>query len=607
MARPTGTELHRSFGDVIRLPIDGGDELVYAPLSRAASIVGPDRMRLLLAAGRFATLDDHAARIAARDGRDPADLLPHLGWLVRAGLLVPVGDLMDRIRASAPAEDPPPRIASIGIPTRDRPESLRAALASYVENLRAHGREVEWVVADDAASAEGRAQTRAAAAEVGKRYGVPVSYLGLEEKLAYAAAVAAHAGVPEEVAAFAIANPDGYPLTSGSNRNALLLHTAGDVVAQVDDDTRARIAPVPGQLPGLALTSQDDPSEKWFPGPDEPILPDRVVVDRAYPSFHEDLLGKTVAACVEDRRRDGLDLAGASGRFFHRLAPGGRVRMTQIGCAGDTGTGSMWFLLLQSGRSRERLLASEAAYRHAFTRRQIVRAAPRASITDGMFCMSMSIGLDARALLPPFLPVQRNCDGLFGIALRLCFPGAFSAFLPWVTEHTPSPPRTASFEAFFQSVAETASEDALCGLVAGSRVEHDRRDPRVGLRALGAMLERWGSLPLDQFEELSRVQVMRARSLDVAILDEAKRRHGGAPAYWARDVDETIARLRDALPRPSLALPVDLVRAFGDARGREANRRMVRRYGEVLRCWPDLWDAALDLRRRGVRPGVALG
>jgi hypothetical protein len=603
---PPSTELYRAFGDLIRLPLGGGDEVVYASLSRAARVVSPARLRVLLSAGGFATLDQHAARLAPVEGRDAADLRADLEALAREGLLVSATELIDRVRASGIEGEAPGRIASIGIPTRDRPESLRAALASYVENGRAHGRELEYVVSDDAGTPEGRARTRAAAAEIGARYGVPVTYLGMDERIAYAAVLAAHAGVPAPVAEFAIANPDGYPMTSGSNRNALLLHNAGDLAAQVDDDTRARIAPVPGQLPGLALTSQDDPSEKWFPGADEPAMPDRVVVDRAYPSFHEDLLGKTVAACMEERRREGLDLTGATGRFFGRLAPHGRVRMTQIGCAGDTGTGSMWFLLVQAGRSRERLLASEARYRHAFTRRQIVRGAPRASITDGVFCMSMSIGLDGRALLPPFLPVQRNCDGLFGITLRLCFPGAFSAFVPWVTEHTPSPPRSTSFDAFFRSLGQTASEDALCGLVAATPVECDRTDPRVALRALGSLLERWGSWPLAELEELVHVQVLRARSLDVAILDDTLRRYHRAPAYWARDVEEAAARLRATLPTRALGLPADLVATFGDEAGREANRRMVRRYGEVLRCWPDLWEAARDLRQRGVRPGVVL-
>jgi hypothetical protein len=45
------------------------------------------------------------------------------------------------------------------------------------------------------------------------------------------------------------------------------------------------------------------------------------------------------------------------------------------------------------------------------------------------------------------------------------------------------------------------------------------------------------------------------------------------------------------------------VAALGEAAGREGFRDLVRRYGELLRAWPDLWEAACDLRREGVRVG----
>jgi hypothetical protein len=32
--------------------------------------------------------------------------------------------------------------------------------------------------------------------------------------------------------------------------------------------------------------------------------------------------------------------------------------------------------------------------------------------------------------------------------------------------------------------------------------------------------------------------------------------------------------------------------------------RMVRRYGELLGCWPEILDAARALRAEGVRPAV---
>ncbi len=120
------------------------------------------------------------------------------------------------------------------------------------------------------------------------------------------------------------------------------------------------------------------------------------------------------------------------------------------------------------------------------------------------------------------------------------------------------------------------------------------------------MLERWGTQPLADFEEIVRVQALRARSLDLAVLDAALARHGRAPAFWARDVERAAEALRAALPEPRLAYPADLVDDFGEEAGRALFRRLCRGFGQILRAWPDLFEAARDLRRRGVRPGVAV-
>jgi hypothetical protein len=598
-------ELYRAWPDAVRLPAGGGAEAVYVPLSGAAQVLSPERARALLGCQGFATLDQHAARLAPTE---QGAMRAQLAELARQGLLVGAGELVRRLREAAPPGGArPPRIAALSIPTRNRPAEVTAALDSHITNAVAHGHALEYAVADGTESADDRARVRDALTALATRHGVAITYIGMVDGADYTTTLARRAGVPREVVEFAVQNPERCPNATGANRNALMLHAAGDLAVQVDDDTRARVAPAPGQLPGLAITSQDYPSESYFPAPGVPALPDRVVVPRSYVALHEELLGRSVSACAEDARRHGLDLEHAGGALFRRLAPGGgRVLCTQTGCAGDSGTGSMWYYLLLSGRSRERLLTSEATYRHAFTSRQVIRAAPRATLSDGLFCMSMSLGLDLRAALPPFLPVQRNSDGVFGVTLRACYRDAFFGFSPWVIEHSPAQQRASSFEDFWRSLGQCASEDTLCALILASRIEADKLDPRKSLRALGATLERWGSLPLADFEEIGRVQMMRARSLDLQLLEAALETHGNAPAFWVRDVQRTATLVRESLTRPSLAHPADLVGTFGEQEARLVMARVVRRFGELLQCWPELVEAAVALRREGVRPGQVL-
>lgn len=597
--------LVRAWHDVLRLPAGSGYELWYAPLAREARLLTPQRASLLLSCPVYATIDQHAARLAGRGLGDRAAVRRELTELARAGLLVSASDLVKRVRELVPRDAaPPPPIGAIGVPTRNRVPDTHACLASYIENGRAHGRSIEYLVAEGEVDDATRDATRASLIELARRFGVSIAHAGGPERRAYAAALAKRAGVPLDLAEFALLRSERLPNDSGGSRNAILLHFAGEMHLHVDDDTRCQLAPAPGKQPGLALTSANDPSESWFPARGAPALPDRVRVDQCYVALHEAMLGRSVAALIDGARREGLDIEGAGASFFRRLDPtGGRVLYTQLGSAGDTGTGSMWHYLLFRGPTRERLLTSEDMYRHAFTSRQSVRVVPRAAIADGGFCMGMAMGIDGRGAIPPFLPVQRNSDGLFGIVARLCHHDTFTGFVPWVIEHSPSTPRTSPFEAFFDSLGHSWGEDLLCGLVAGSHVVADHVDPARSLRALGGHLQRLGTLPLDELEEMLRVHVLRARTMDLVMLDDALRVYSGSPGYWAKDVERAITLLRAAVERRNIARSSDMEDVLGPEEARISMQRMVRRFGELCAAWPDMLAAAVELRREGVRVG----
>jgi hypothetical protein len=591
----------------------------------------------------LATLDQHAARVAAALGLAPEAARAEIAALAprgpEPGLLVPVADLVRRLGEAR--ADPPPPIVAIGFPSVRRAPSLRAAIASYVEDALRYGRVLDYVVADGAAEEAEAAPVRAVVHEIRARYGVAVAYAGREEKRRFAHALAARAGVDPALAGFALLGDDRLPYALGANRNALLLHGAGDLVLQIDDDTRCRLTAPPDPLPGLSFTSIDDPCELWpVPAHDdggaagglgarpaesaEPAEPLSwtALPDAPFVALHEELLGRAAGSAAAAARPEGLDLAGATAMLFRRIeARGGRVRVTQTGGCGDAGTGSMAHLLRLEGRSRDRMLADEAVYLRAIRARRLLRVAPRPAVGDGTACMGMALGLDARELLPPFPPAQRNADGVFGAVVRRSFLDALFGWVPWAVEHTPPEARSASLESFREGLALLGANDILRLLVAAARVEPDRdspvhdggsagsadcagsapKPPGRSLRALGDVLSRWGSLPLPDFEDLVRTHVIRARSLDLSLVDDALRRHRRAPAFWARDADHAVEAIRKAVERPGVGWPADLCSTLGDDAGRACFASLVRRYGELLNAWPDLWEAARAQRAEGVR------
>lgn len=608
VADPHAPELVRSFTDLVRLPAGGGVELVAHPWDGTPHLLDAPRARALAACPGLATLDQHAARIAAREGRDRAAVRAELAALADAGLLVTGTALASRLRAATPPAAPPPEVATLAVITRDRPRDLAVALDGHAENARAHGHAPELLVVEGEVDAPARERTLALLARLAARTGLPVVHAGFPEREAFAAQLARRAGAPLELARFAVANPERCPLDTGAGRNAALLHAAGDLLVFADDDTRARLAPTPGALPGLAVTSRSDPTESWFPGPGAAVLPESALVEASFLGLHASLLGHPVTALAEARRREGLDLDGAGAALFRRLPRrGGHVLTTQTGVAGDTGTGSMWHYLLLGGRTRDRLHASEAAYRHAFQSRLAVRGAVRAAVSDQASIMSLSLGVDAREPAPPFFPVQRNGDGVFALTARVCLPDAFAAFLPWTLEHAPTAPRAASFEAFFATLGKTTTADLVCALIASSQLLTHPEDAPQNLRALGEHLSRLGALPLADFEAHARVLLLRARTVELGQLEAALAAHRGTPAWWARDMARAAAALRAVIADPGMALPVDLAAQRSPDEARRTVQRLVRRHGELLQAWPELRRAARALRGEGVRLGRRIG
>jgi hypothetical protein len=490
----------------------------------------------------------------------------------------------------------PARFAAVGVPTRDRPECLRRCLLGHLESARRHGRDNDFVVVDDAGTDSARAATRELLRELAGHWGANVFYAGPRERAGFAEALARRAGLPEGPVRFALLNDGGWPVATGASRNALLLHAAGDLLLQVDDDTLCLIAPAPLTLPsppaggegrvrgaraGLAFSPRPDPTEFWFPDGDGPVLPPDTPAGADLLAVHEELLGKTVPG-----------------------PQGGPVLATAAGVAGDSGMGTAAYFLLLDGASRARLLRSPEGYRAALTGRRLLRAATQATVCRPGVCMALNLGLDNRRLLPPFLPAMRNQDGVFAALLRACFPDALFGFLPWTVLHEPPSPRPSLADGLRESVMGVRTGQALQVLIGALAPGLAGPGAAERLRTLGARLEELGSTAAAAFAECLNA-VLRAQMSGLAVrLEGLLHQHGGQPAYWADDMCCLLSALREALPQSGWAAPTDLRAAFDTARAGELFRQLVRQFGQLLRVWPDLCQAALDLRARGTRLAV---
>ena len=498
-----------------------------------------------------------------------------------------------------PSESTPP-VSALGIPTRGRPEALVRALASYIENARAFGRRVRFVVVDDSVEPAHRAQNRRGLDHLRRRFHVPIAYAGAEERSAFIARLAQASDVRHEVVAFGLANPCGFPMAAGSARNTLLLETLGELAISVDDDTVCRIAPAPGARDGLAVASGPGHTREFYPD-NEAALAAAPFEPHDFFGLHERLLGRSVEGRVLAAAPEGLDLKSMSRHLARRLGRGNHVRMTALGVAGHSGVGHWARYVSLRGACRQRLLSSEASYRACLPSMQVIRASRRETIADGANCMGINLGLDNRDGLPPFAPVQRNEDGVFGWLFYRGSGDACLGSLPWVLVHspTPRPPLT------WADAGRVCAADfvlSLFGEIAGPPTE---RPLPGGLPALGRRLAEIGALPAAELHE--RLRLIRTRTLRGRLRRTENRlaEYHHEPSFWAEDVQRYAATLRARLDSRD-ALADDLDCAEGASNATEAMGLLLRRFGQLLDAWPTLLEATRDLRARGIRVAVPL-
>jgi hypothetical protein len=527
-----------------------------------------------------------AARFIFTEAESPAR--PEAGQRLRARLICS--------RGGTPAPDP---IRVLGMPTHDQPEVLARGLRSYIENVLAHDRRVRFVVLDDSTDRAARDANLAHLRRLRARYGVAIAYAGPEEKAAFARHLA-RAGLAPATAGFALAGRIGADRTTGANRNALLLHSVGALFLSADDDTVCTPAPAPECRPGLRLTS-DDPTELWFP--DEPSslfhppAPGPCVL-----ALHEAMLGRSVADCVRNEGPTEIALDSMSAAFRSRLERGcGPILATWMGLVGDLGTPHLPSLLIrETGRTRERLLRSERSYRRVMTERRAVRAASRAAVTGAGSWMTTVTAYDHRGLLPPFLPLGRGQDTLFGALLDMIAPTGYVAYLPATVAHRPERPRLDALQARHLRVHLFHAVLFCTESLAGTAMPPDRA---AALQTIGRHLRDVGAkMPAAELEDFIRRRAQARTLQDLADCEGLLRHFGRRPAYWARDLEAYMGLRREAMAADDFAVPRDLAcPGWSRTEILAHTQEIIRRYGELLRAWPDVIAATKRLRAQGVR------
>lgn len=414
---------------------------------------------------------------------------------------------------------------TVAIPTRNRTGALVRCLDSLKANAEMYGRDVRVVVADDSNESFVPSNRAALAA-----CGLPFEHFdrGLRER--FALDLAAAAGVPPEAAVFAVlpgASPD-----MGAVRNFLVLKLAGRKFVMLDDDMVCKFAAAPGGRKtrwslGPFVTSQDV-------RPLDGLARECQMVD-------VDFLG---------------GLTGRLGEDGVVAAVGGSV--------GDSGAGNSWWCMVDPD-FLEQVKGSTDGLRRALLYRQVMRSTAAPTVVNWPSLVTMNMALDAGSPIPPFLPLARGEDTLFGIMLRQ-FSAARTLYCDHAMWHTAR--RESSPEEELRAISTPLLAEFLLSTIV-------LWNPPTA-QAYAAKLRQYAVAP--DFQRLvdwvvdKRQASLRGRAAALMELD--------LPDFVLREV----GRVREVLRRDGPYAPPDI--------GGLDFRAVLLQFADLLSAWPRLLGAA---------------
>lgn len=583
----------------LRFRVGASEEVIFFPHHGRFDRSDTPSVEALRCCRSFQTLSAHRQTILERCvpgvGGNPDH---YLRDAVRENWLVKADELVGRL--SLIPESPPARVSVLGIVTRDRPMALDRAVASYLGRLDAD-RECRVTIMDDSSEACAVRNLQCIAALAGQApRSIEISYADAAKKREYCKALAEISNVPLPVLLFALCGEGafnrGWP-RFGANRNAMLLDSPGEILCMADDDTVCRISRHPQHSGFLLFSSQGDST-------DVALYPDREAAVLAYPEVQidpryplEQVVGQRLSSIITGDWAgvafEGEDIAAAL--FQSALLRKGQILAGLYGIVGDPGADSMTGLLgVTHEGTWQRFTRTQEDYSSAFECRAVSRMTQDVSITQGGLFMTTAVGLDNRLTLPPFPPVLRNEDGVFGAILARCYPLDFVAHLPYAFCHLPVDTRT--------NIAITPAHvyfsDILLAIIGDCPRDCPQAPVAIDLAnerrivGIGTYLLDLASAPSYQLLEHINAMVWRAMTARIAYFQSLISTRHTAPAYWKRDVECLIQALARAICGPLELADLDSM---------DQAATLLHSYGELLCCWPAIVGASRDLREGGSR------
>lgn len=576
--------------------------LVRNTRSGKVSAVSSDVFRVLASCGKFKTIAEHVRELqrgfpALRGQAEGIEKV--LRDSLEGGLLVPASQLCARINGNAgpDASDNGPDSAGevVAIITWERPAELRRLLESMCDNWRSETVRKIYVI-DDSRNRSNAARNREIVDFFAAGRNVPVTYFGQAEQQELISRLVQKIPQHEDSIRFLAdqANWTDY-WSSGLSRNIALLLSVGCRLVVFDDDSLFKVYEAEPATAGVAFSN--DGCDARFYGDDEQWRGFAESAEFDPVSGHLSCLGMPLQAALKKQgigQVEPADLAAATMEDISRLHASSPILITQCGTLGHAGTEANTWLIELSEAAHRRMIASSESVTNAIRNDNLWTGHALMSFSP-IATMSLVTGLDNRRGLPPYFPILRGEDKLFGYMVSYVYPDSVVMDYPWAIPHLPASrrdrpldesdySREAKFPMFFFDWILLQKKHCLAS-EAGDRLLH-----------VSQAFSNLGNSSHQELVELFEDARAGRSSQTLTALSDRLAQDSHAPELWINFLKKGIRAVDQKL---AANLREDPFRGTpAGTEGRELTdlwRGFWNRFAEALQAWPEIRKAAKDV------------
>lgn len=480
--------------------------------------------------------------------------------------------------------------------TRNRPQELLRSIASQYKAQRETGRGVTeyWCFDDEDGDV---VRTAVDAERQRSRHSVLPSLrlVARTEKAKLVDALCQSCGPSlRRIVNFGLlASDSGWGSSLGANRNSSLVFMAGRRFSALDDDMTCR-GFSDDSFDGIAVDGTVEPVRRLGDETGRPSSASCSPSGHIDPvALHQQLLGVTAQEVLS--RHSKKQLLRVSRSLVTALAANAKIVMSSIGYYGMIASHPAEILAIHE-RYQTDFSVGASEYRRVRQAHEITEYVPHRTITNNSRIVACAFALDQTELMPPFAPLGRRQDAVFSMLVTGLWKDRLIGHIPAAMEHKASVERSVVAESITE-VAYSANDMLMMVIrlfepnkVIGARAEQMMRLGRF-LIALCDEETNGRSMVVEAFRAGFRQHL--------ANLISSRNRFRDSPDDWLRDVDARIVSLETVLSADRIIPPIEYTSAIGTIDWIPRFRQYVRDYGELVYHWPEIWEAARELREAG--------